>query len=195
MVLYLHFWERNHLWMNFLLQKYFLVSYLNSAWILVSGPNSFPYHLFEKLLLVSTPIRFASDHHPPPSCSSLLFGNYRVCSACKTTFYVLGKNEAESNSSSSCIRYYLDTLFQYWKQFELFLKKNFNTVPICQWLSHQFIKKFRISVKLEQCVYSYTKRRDLKDFWLYKGVKTFCLLHGPSFICILSQVIYVPKLQ
>ena len=180
--------------MNFLLKKYFSVSYLNSAWIRVSGPNSFSYHLFEKLLLVSTPILFASDHHPPPSCSSLLFGNYRVCSACKTTFYVLGKNEAESNSSSSCIRYYLDTLFQNWKHFELFLK-NIETQYQSANGFHQFTKKFRISVKLEQCVYSYTKRRDLKDFWLYKGVKTFCLLHGPSFICILSQVIYVPKLQ
>ena len=119
--------------MNVLIQKYFLVSCLNSAWIRVSGPNSFPYHLFEKLLLVSTPILFASDHHPPPSYSSLLFGNYRVCSACKTTFYVLGKNEAESNSSSSCIRYYLNTLFQDWKNSDKYLNKV--TVSICQWLS------------------------------------------------------------
>ena len=138
MVSFLHFWEKNNFSMNFLLKKYFLVSYLNSAWIRVSGLNSFPYHLFEKLLLVSTPILFASDHHPPPSYSSLLFGNYRVCSACKTTFYVLGKNEAESNSSSSCIRYYLDTLFQDWKNSDKYLNKV--TVSICQWLSLIFHK-------------------------------------------------------
>ena len=168
----------------------------NSAWIRVSGPNSFPYHLFEKLLLVSTPILFASDHHPPPSYSSLLFGNYRVCSACKTTFYVLGKNEAESNSSSSCIRYYLNTLFQNWKHFELFLKSIETQYQSANGF-HEFFTEIQNFCEIgAMCLFLHSsKRRDLKDFWLYKGVKTFCLLHGPSFICILSQVIYVPKLQ